>query len=172
MADSCTFLIEELCIVKNMLIIGLLTTVILNCFSYCSSINSSVRKVVEDSSDVFGKVHHPLIDIPFISIANENSDWLIVNRSNLYRDDERFEIIQGKGPFLHFDTEHLKVITFPIGRGTTSNGIIYVFRNRVLIREVPYWEVYITSKFLINKFRQATKAEIEEIIKSKLPPPI
>ncbi|MDR2578871.1 MAG: hypothetical protein LBC70_08735 [Chitinispirillales bacterium] len=155
-----------------MFIAGLLTAVISGCFSHWPSFNGNAEKKTENADDVLGKIHHPLIDIPFMSATNENSDWLIINHSNLFTDDERFEIIQGRGAFLHFDTEHLKVITFPRGRGTTPNGVIYVFRNGILIRDVPYWEIYITSTFLTNEFRQVTRVEIEEIINSKLPPAI
>ena len=119
-----------------------------------------------NDAPMLGRVHHPLIDIAFMSAENENSEWLIVNHSNLFTDDERIEIIHTQGSTLHWFTEHLKVITFPQDRGTTPRGVIYIFRDGERIRRVEYFEVHIYSEFLRNEFRPSTDEEISEIIKS------
>ena len=157
------------------LIVGfLLLATIACCFSYKLGFNSGINKATKtennidfESNNVFGKIDYPLIEINF----SPGNEWLVIDREALFTEKEIFRIIQNS-QYLQLNSESLQVITFPVGRGTTPNGIIYVYKDGILIKEVPYIEAYFESDVLKNAFQQVTKEKVQEIIKSELPPAI
>ncbi|MDR2207877.1 MAG: hypothetical protein LBE22_02745 [Azoarcus sp.] len=154
--------------------IGLIFVSVTGYFSYCLGFNNGMIKetkaecpVCFEGSDVFGKIDYPLIEIIF----DTESEWLVIDRSGLFTEHEVFSISQSSQD-LQFNKEDLRVLTFPEGRGTTPKGIIYVYKDGVLIKRVPYIESHFESDALKDAFQQVTKDEVEIMIKSKLPPPI
>jgi hypothetical protein len=115
-------------------------------------------------SDVFGRVDYPLVDIFFDS----ESKWLVIDRSSLLTDSEKFKISQDSLD-LQFNKECLKLVTFPVGRGTTPMGIVYVYKDEILVREIPYIEAYYKNEGIEKAFRPAEKSEIESILSRELP---
>ena len=119
------------------------------------------------TSDIVGKIDYPLIDINF----DNESEWVIINRNNLFTEQETFNVAQNNNT-LQLTKENLSVITFPVGRGTTPNGIIYVYKNGKLVKEVPYIEVMFENESLTESFLKMTKEEVENLIQDNIPSPI
>jgi len=173
-----TSLVKEVSIVKKntvlLNIIIVLIAIIICSFIYCFhiyrkniSINNNKKVVDCEINNILGKFDYPLIDIYF----DNDNEWLVIDRKYLFTSQEMFYTIQ-KSRELELSKEWLKIITFPVGRGTTPNGIIYVYKDKNLIKEVPYLEIYYETKLIMNLFKQVTKNEIENIINNELPPPI
>ena len=152
---------------------GLLIAAVLSGLGYYLGFNDGTAKVTnaEKPIDVdpilISRVTYPLIDIFF----DDESDWLVIDRNHLFTENESFNVIQNSKE-LQFNKEWLRVLTFPVGRGTTPNGIIYVYKDSKLIREVPYIEVHFGSEELRNAFRQLARNSIERLINDYLPSPI
>ena len=155
--------------------IGIIFSALTGYFSFYMGFNLGVTKgtkieqpVNSKEHDTFIKVDYPLIDIYF----DTESEWLVIDRTGLFGHQEKFSIIRESQGLLQFSKEGLRVLTFPAGRGTTPEGYIYVYKNNVLIKEVPYIEIYFENEIIKNAFQQKTKNEVEDIIKNKLPPRI
>jgi len=156
------------------LIIVLFTVAIAGYTGYFLGFNKCIyekigieNSVTFENSNVTGKIDYPLIDIDF-SIENE---WIVINRTELFTEKESLGIIQNARD-LRLNTENLRILTFPLGRGITPNGVIYIYRDGEIVKEVPYIEMHFESEVLKNMFQQKTKMEVEAIINSVLPPVI
>ena len=169
------------------LIVALLIAVpITSYFSYKIGYNANTEAknkneaqivYVGDNEANLGIIDYPLIEISFIQ--NEEDEWLIIDRSDPFVDFGE-EVKKEKVNMLHIkDYEEaralnhskgaLKVVTFPTGLGTTPEGVIYVYKNEVLIKEVPYLKIEFGNKEL---FRQVPIKEAEKLIGESLPSPI
>ena len=123
---------------------------------------------VENQTDsVFGKIDYPLIDIAFDS----QSKWVVINRSGLFTEQEMIAAAQDAQK-LRQCSEGLRVLTFPVGRGTTPNGVIYVYKDGVLVKEVPYLEAVFEDNTLKDAFKQMEKKQAEQLIGTQLPSPV
>ncbi|MCL2801596.1 MAG: hypothetical protein FWD28_07560 [Treponema sp.] len=120
-----------------------------------------------ETDDVLGKINYPLIDIYF----NLDDNWNVIIRTNLFSESEKFFILRD-ALILHFNTAKIRVLTFPAGRGTTPEGVLYVYKGKELIREVQFFEIYIDDTAIENEFIQLPKEVIESTIRAKLPSPI
>ncbi|MCL2529586.1 MAG: hypothetical protein FWE41_04565 [Coriobacteriia bacterium] len=118
-------------------------------------------------SNTITSIDYPLIDVSF----TPENEWLVVVRTELFEDVESFLIAQNRGA-LHFNSDQLLVSTFPLGRGTTPTGIVYVYRDGALIKEVAFFEFFFENDTIRDAFYEATQAEIIEMIGSELPSPI
>ena len=146
--------------------------IITNFFSYYIGFNNGREtKNIQfndlDGNDLFLKIDYPLIDIYF----NSESEWLVIDRSKIFTDHEVFNIIQNSQE-LEFYKEWIKLLTFPVGRGTTPNGYLYIYKDKYLIRAIPYFEIYFENENIKKTFQQSSKNEIENILKNKLQPMI
>jgi len=112
-----------------------------------------------EDNDILGKIDYPLIDIYFDS----NDDWVILKSEKNPVGDTDFYIIKD-GSSVEWFKEKMSILTFPVGRGTTEQGNIYVFKNYVLLKETPFLEIYISDDGLNNLFEKATKDEIDALL--------
>jgi len=117
-------------------------------------------------NQAISKIDYPLIEINF----DGGSDWVVVKRDNLFQ-KEVFSIIDDETE-LQYNKEFMYVFTFPTGRGTTPNGIIYIYRDGSLVKEVPYTEISFEKQTLENLFRDISEKELCEVINGILPSPI
>ena len=111
-----------------------------------------------------------LIDYPLADCYFDNSaQWVVINRTNLFSEKENIAIITRAQDIEHIK-ESLVLTTFPVGRGTTPEGYLYVYKNGVLVKDVPYLSCTISDPVLQRAFRPATMQEAEVLIGAKLPP--
>jgi hypothetical protein len=157
---------------KNLvfILIILLIIAIASCSSYYLGISVGIAHAKTEESENFAlydvfRVDYPLIEIGFIN----ECEWLLIDRANLFTSQEKYSIIQ-QNKELQFGKEWLWVLTFPSARGITPKGVVYIYKDGILIKEVPYYEVYCESESLKNAFQEVTKAKIEEMINKELPP--
>ena len=87
------------------------------------------------------KVDYPLIDISF----DEKSEWLVIVRTDLFTQHEKYSVSQNSKN-LNMNKERLKILTFPVGRGITPVGVVYVYQNGNLVKEVPFTEIFFENK--------------------------
>jgi hypothetical protein len=99
-----------------------------------------------------------LIDIYF----DNNSDWVILKADKLTTDNPEFYVIRNMTQ-LNSLKEKISVITFPVGRGTTGEGAVYVFKDNILLKEVPFFESYISDVALEELFEKVSKEEAKEL---------
>jgi len=160
--------------IKPLFILAGILFVAALCFlCYFLGFNKGKAKAVmanmEFVNDVVGMVDYPLIEISFY--PNPENEWVIINRVGISAIESMFYVIQDDA-LLQWGTDKIKVITFQQGRGTAPNGIFYVYKNKELKKEVPYWEIHIDDEEIIKAFRQITVEELEALIGQKLPLPI
>jgi len=109
--------------------------------------------------DVLGKIDYPLIDIYF----DENNDWVII-KSDISTNNHEFYIIKNASS-VELAKAKISVLSFPIGRGTTANGYIYILKDDILIKEIPYIELYISDDYLNNLFEKISEEEFKDFFK-------
>ena len=126
---------------------------------------ASIKVLPAENTENFCMPHYPLIDIYF----DENNQWTVINRENLFTDDESFSIIQNPS-LIEMNKEFIILNSFPVGRGTTPSGKLYVYKNSELIKEIPYSKCRITSKILKENFFNVSMEQAENLINSKFPP--
>ena len=132
-----------------------------------TKLNDAINSNYVQNENVFVVIDYPLIEINFYpSIDNK---WVIIDRVGITSEDSEYYIIQ-ENSVLHWQTDKIRLITFQQGRGTTPNGVFYIYNNMKLIKEVPYLKIYIDSEELKNEFKQVTLREVEKLINQKLPP--
>ena len=152
-------------------IIVFIAIILIGClcvFSYLFGFDNGVRSINASETNTFlTRIDYPLIDVSF----DENSDWLVINRTDLFTEKEKFYISQNVHD-LQMNKEYLKTLTFPIGKGTTPTGIIYVYQDGQLFKEIPYIEMSYETETIKKSFKHIAKDDIEELIKSPLPSPI
>ena len=110
---------------------------------------------------------YPLIDIYF----NDDSSWYVIIRENLFEETEKF-IVAKNSTIIEENKEYLKLSTFPIGRGTTPCGELYIYKNGILYKRIPFLKVFFGNKVLEEEFRAQTQEVIEEEIGDRLPSPV
>ena len=116
------------------------------------------------------RIDYPLIEFGFA----RGHEWIVINRPEWerYGDDEMLQVISD-GQGLQFASNTLSVWAFPNGRGTTPDGVIYVYKDGVLVKEVPYIdEVCFEDEMLKEMFEPKTRQAVEAMIQSELPSPI
>ena len=118
-------------------------------------------------SDVYSKVDYPLVDVLF----DAESDWTVILRENLLTENEKFYVCEN-GEVLEQNKRNLKLATFPAGRGTTPNGVLYIYKNGTLIKEVQYFDSYFETDALKGEFRELSIEKTGELISGDLPPAI
>ena len=120
---------------------------------------------IKECENTFIKIDYPLIDIFFTS----DDKWLLIDRSKMFTDNEKFNVIENSQE-LEFYKEWIKLFTFPVGRGTTPNGMVYIYKNKDLIKEIPYLEIRLENENVKKSFKKLTIDEIEKDFRIKLPP--
>ena len=113
------------------------------------------------------KVDYPLIEYYF----DDDSEWLLVIRKRIFSKEEKFIIIDNS-EVLEMNKEHLELITFPIGRGTTPSGIVYLYKNKKLIKEVPFTKYNVDNSYLNSQFTTKTLEWVQDKIGADLPAPV
>ena len=132
-----------------------------------NSIEKNLPEEIEKAPLFNGKPDYPLIDIVF----SEENEWLVVNRENLFTESEKISVIDNV-QLLELNKEQIFVTTFPLGRGTTPNGEIYIYKDGELIKSISYFDFEILSDELKTASYSLTKEQIEEMIVDELPSPI
>ena len=113
------------------------------------------------------KVDYPLIDIIF----ENKSEWLVIIRTELFTEHEQYYIAHNTEN-LDMNKEGLMISTFPVGRGTTPNGVVYVYQNKELFKEVPFIEISFENVILKRAFKNIAKEDIDKLIGGLPPLPI
>ena len=153
------------------ILIAILIVMAIPYFTYHYSYNRGYYRAVTDNT--FEQHSSQAIrDYPFVDIYfDKDSDWLIVNRQNLFTDNELFSIIQD-AKIIEANKEFFYVNIFPVGRGVTPTGEIYIYRNGELIKSVPYLDFVVLSQMLKDKFKDVNEGYIHNLLKADLPSPI
>ncbi|MBP0990490.1 MAG: hypothetical protein J5874_04885 [Oscillospiraceae bacterium] len=151
---------------KNVVI--LIFMVFLCVFSYFLGLYSNKRTKGNSSENTqISVIDYPLIDISF----DDKSNWFVIVRTNLFTENEKYYVSQNIKS-LNLNKEKLIISTFPVGRGTTPQGIIYVYKNCTLIKEVPFINISFKSQIFKSQFEYMTKKDVEKIINASLPSPV
>ena len=131
--------------------------------------HSSDEKVTHknNSNEVLIKADYPLIEMPITS----NDEWFVIIRSDLFSENEKFAVCDNE-ECLNFNKENLMISTFPAGRGTTPNGVVYIYRNNELVKQIPFIEVFFENNIFKDEFENAKQEDIEKLINMPLPSPI
>jgi hypothetical protein len=144
------------------------------CFSFYhigyknGGINALATGTIDyDAYKTIGKIDYPLIEVAF----GNGSEWLVIDLPIILYEQANIKTSQNSA-LLDFYKDKLRVLTFPVGRGTTPNGIICIYKNGMLIKYVPYLEIYFDSNELENSFQSLPKDEVEALIIDELPPRI
>ena len=116
-------------------------------------------------NDVIGRYDYPLMEV----FLDDNDKYSLIIRDHISSKNEIYRIIT------NFDVldrcrEKIAVLTFPIGRGTTPNGSLYLYKNHTLIKEVPYFEVYILKEIPNEDIKFVTYDKIKQLVGNELPP--
>ena len=154
-------------------IVIILLTVTLCTFSYLlgffMNTNSLYEKVTQkdNPNETLTKDDYPLIEMSITS----NDEWFVIIRSDLFSKDEKFAVCDDE-ECLSFNKENLVISTFPVGRGTTPNGVVYIYRNNELVKQIPFIEVRFENNIFKDEFENAKKEDIEKLINMSLPSPI
>ena len=114
-----------------------------------------------------GKIDYPLIDVAF----DDETQLVVIIRDGLFTNNEKILISQNT-QCLQINKENLSVLTFPVGRGTTPLGIVYVFKNGELIREIPYTEIKFENDDIKNGFEISCEEHVQKLIGDFLPSPV
>ena len=131
---------------------------------FCSY-SSEQKHRHSNENTLISRVDYPLIDISF----DDKSDWLVIIRTDLFTEYEKYYISQN-AKRLQMNKEGLMIRTFPIGRGTTPSGVVYVYQNKELIKEVPFIELSFDNVILKSAFKHIIREDINKLIKNPLPP--
>lgn len=133
---------------------------------YKTNITSKGDNIINDASFVKSdspiKTDYPLIDVYF----NKNDSWLLLNCENYLGANDNYEMITDT-EILESFKEYLSVDTFPVGRGITPKGKIFILKDGKVLKEVPYFKVEIDSE-LKKEFKKVKKTEVIDFIKDYL----
>ena len=122
--------------------------------------------IYDGNADAYGKPDYPLIDIIF----EDESAWTIIIQDDYSGNDNEYIWISQERELLNDNKEHLRLTTFPVGRGTTPNGYIHIYKNADLIKSVPYTELEFGNEKIRDSFFKCSVYEIEEKLKISIPP--
>lgn len=129
--------------------------------------DKDVYSETDYSEEVYGVIDYPLLDIP-IRYNDSNIVMIVVN--NVMQSDKSEYFFTDDKQILESMQLTFNVISFPVGRGTTPDSMVYIYRDNILIREIPFLGKYINAeKFDMESL---SKLDIETRIMQELPPPI
>jgi hypothetical protein len=126
---------------------------------------SRKMSMMTSTEELLFKDDYPLIEVMF----DKKYTWTLVVREHHRTGDETFRIIT-RLDALEFNREHLSVSTFPVGRGTTPTGCLYLYKDRTLIKEIPFVDITISNKHQEKEFTSVSYSEVKKIINDDLPP--
>lgn len=161
---------------KKVIVALIALVAISNCCTYFLAYNNGYNngsptdnKEQDPGNDTWTKIDYPLIEYYF----DDDSEWLIVitDLQNLSKNDGIFKIIKCPQD-LRYCTQNLYVTTFPVGRGTTPNGEIIIYRNGDLAKRVQYLDYRITSQVIQDRIEEVNKEELRSLINADIPSPI
>jgi len=109
--------------------------------------------------DVECKIDYPLIDVYF----DNDNDWIVLKSDKITSGNPEFSIIRNASS-VEYIKDKISVLTFPVGKGTTEDGNISIFKNGVLFKAVPYIEAYISDENLNNLFEKVSRTEIADLL--------
>lgn len=138
---------------RNFLLFGL---VFVLCLIMCSCTSS------EDSEN-YVYPDYPLIEYYF----DTNEDWLVVVCENVYGEDRKFFANESEES-LNFNKENFVVNTFPAGRGTTAEHMVWLFKNGELLKSVACIDYSFSSDVFEKDFVEMSYEEVSEIVDLKI----
>jgi len=150
--------------IKTLIILTFVSIFISNCTAGNPSANTASDSAQESEMSV---IDYPLIDIPIR--YNESAITLIIANNILLRGEEEYYVTNDKAILEELQSA-LNVATFPAGRGTTPDSCVYVYQDNILIKEVPFLDVYTNDDTF--DLIQLSKEEVEQLIEQSLPSPI
>lgn len=109
-----------------------------------------------------GQLDYPLIDIAF----NDGNEYAVVICDGIYSEKQTYLWCRDRRN-LQFNTEHLYIRTYPLGRGTTGNGAITIYRNGEEIRYIEFLEIHFTSEEMKNSFVKVSSNELNDYLNAK-----
>lgn len=112
-------------------------------------------------NDIFAKSDYPLIDVPL----GDGNNWMIVIKNDLYTENANFKICKD-AKSLQQIKEFLCINTFPVGRGTTANGVVEVYKNGILHKSVEFLNFEFSDQALEKEFENVDKEELEVLLNS------
>lgn len=119
-------------------------------------IGNEYLKQQENKDDII-YIDYPLLEFYFL--GNNNWDFIIkddVNGNyNLINNNEILESVK----------TNIVLNTFPIGRGTSADGYIYLYKDSELVKKVPFSQITCigTSELSIDSLKKYSKQDIENI---------
>ena len=109
----------------------------------------------EYPDDVIGRIDYPLIEIYF----NRNDVNLVILYENIFTSNKQVKILLDSDAMENIKG-NFHVLTFPAGRGTTPDSIIYVYKNGELIK---YVEFFNAVDYDVSMFELSSLEELQEV---------
>lgn len=121
--------------------------------------NISHNKDNQINNDFSQYIDYPLIEYYFL----DDNSWNLVIQ-DLY-DDKGFSYIDDPNILESLKT-NLVINTFPVGKGSTADGYIFLYKNKQIIKTIPYFTIKCASdEFNINNLDNYSREDIQEILK-------
>jgi hypothetical protein len=110
-----------------------------------------------------GRYDYPLMEDYF----DDNYKYTFVIKE-LSSDNDIYRIISG-AEILDSYRAKIAVLTFPGGKGITPSGSVYLYKNHTLVKEVPFFEVYIAKTIPNEDIQFVTYDKVKQLIGGELP---
>jgi hypothetical protein len=125
---------------------------------------SAEESTVAEENDFLKYIDYPLLDEYFLG----NDDWIFVIDDGT--EDDKCKVITDKNVLETVKTE-IVLNTFPVGRGTSPEGRVCLYRNGELIKNVPYIKITYTIEDFFEKTQASdySRGEIEKMYNITLP---
>ena len=114
-------------------------------------------------TEVNSHTDYPLIDVLF----DDESQWTVILKEDIQSENKKFYVCKDS-EVLEQNKHGLKLSAIPVGRGTTPDGILYIYKNDKLIKVVHYYDSYFESGVFKEHFKTAAPEELTDLMGDKL----
>lgn len=119
-------------------------------------IDNEYLKQQENKDDII-YIDYPLLEFYFLG----NNKWDFIIRDDI---NGNYNLINNNEILESFKT-NIVLNTFPIGKGTSADGYIYLYKDSKLVKKVPFTQITCigTSELSLNSLKKYSKQDIENI---------
>lgn len=121
----------------------------------------------EDDS-ILSRYDYPLLDVAF----TDGASWAVIIQTDLWNEGGETVFLSQNAAELSLVQEYIRVLTFPVGRGTTPEGCLSIYKEKELIKEVPFINIEFADASIRELFYKTTREDIEKTLEITLSTPI
>ena len=115
---------------------------------------------VDDDVNEYVYADYPLIEYTF----DENDEWIVVICEDVYETDGEYYVNDNEKS-LELGKELLVVNTYPEGRGTTPEHLVWIYKNGELLKYVQCLDYEFLSDSFENDFKEVYYEDVAHLIK-------